>query len=87
MKSPKTKKADHLTMKLEQESDIAGFLGIDIRKYEDGTMELVQSGLIKRILKVMKMEDSAAKPTPAALKPLGKDLIGKNLGLMHLLLE
>jgi len=71
LKSPK--KADHLTMKSEQESDIAGFLGIDIQKYEDGTMELVQSGLIKRILKVMKMEDSAAKPTPAALKPLGKD--------------
>jgi len=38
-----------------------------------GTIELVQSGLVKRILKVMKMEDSAAKPTPAALKPLGKD--------------
>ena len=76
LRSPK--KADHLTMKLEQESDIAGFLGIDIRKYEDGTMELVQSGLIKRILKVMKMEDSAAKPTPAALKPLGKDEDGPN---------
>jgi len=65
-------------MKLEQESDIAGFLGIDIRKYEDGTIELLQSGLIKRILKVMKMEDSAAKPTPAALKSLGKDEDGPN---------
>ena len=36
-------------------------------------MELVQSGLITRILKVMKMEDSVAKATPAALKTLGKD--------------
>ena len=76
LKEPKNK--EHLTMKLAQESDIAGFLGIDIRKHDNGTIELVQSGLIKRILRVMKLEDSAGKPTPAASKPLGKDDDGPN---------
>jgi len=65
-------------MKLEEESDAAGFLGIDIKKNGDGTIELLQTGLIKRILKVVQLEDSAAKPTPALPKPLGKDKSGPN---------
>jgi len=74
----KPHKQGHLKMRLEEELDAAGFLGIDIHKHADGTIELLQMGLIKRILKVVGLEDSAAKPTPVQSKPLGKDIDGLN---------
>jgi hypothetical protein len=52
---------------------VAGFLGILIEKQKDGSIELKQTGLIDRILKVMGLEDSCTKPTPTEAKPLGKD--------------
>jgi len=45
LKNPK--KNGHLKMRLEEESDAAGFLGIDIKKSGNGTIELLQTGLIK----------------------------------------
>jgi hypothetical protein len=45
-------------------------------KYEDGLIELLQTGLIDRILKVMGLEESHVKSTPSEVKPLGKDEAG-----------
>jgi hypothetical protein len=64
---------EHLPMKLKEESDIAGFLGIEIKRHDDGTLELLQTGLIGRILRVMKLEDAVSTHTPAAKVALGKD--------------
>ena len=55
------------------ENDFAGFLGILINHKEDGTIELTQTGLIDKILKVMGLENSHERSTPAELKPLSKD--------------
>ena len=62
---------------LNIESDVAGFLGILMKKHEDGSIELLQEGLIKRILKVTGLEDSTGKTTPAEAKPLMKDKNGQ----------
>ena len=58
---------------LHRESDVAGFLGIDIRKNKDGTIELLQTGLIDQIISALALEDAKVKDTPADIKPLGKD--------------
>jgi histone deacetylase 1/2 len=58
---------------LNIEDDVAGFLGILMKKKDDGSIELIQTGLIDRILKVMALEDSHEKFTPSDVKPLGKD--------------
>ena len=39
------------------EDDYAGFLGIDIKRQGDGTIELVQTGLIDRILKALSLDN------------------------------
>jgi hypothetical protein len=59
---------------LNVEEDVAGFLGILIdRTRQDGSIELLQTGLIDRILDVMGLQDSKANSTPASPKTLGKD--------------
>jgi hypothetical protein len=58
---------------LNIEDDVAGFLGILLEKQPDGSIELKQTGLIDRIIKVMGLEDSLVKPTPALPEPLGKE--------------
>jgi len=40
-------KWNHLKMRLEEELDTAGFLGIDIQKHSNGTIELLQTGMVK----------------------------------------
>ena len=40
---------------IKVEADYAGFLGIDIRKNDDGTIELLQTGLIDHILAALNM--------------------------------
>lgn len=62
--------------KLKVESDVAGFLGILTKKQDDGSIELLQTGLINRILKMMGLEDASVKWTPAETTPLRKDLNG-----------
>jgi hypothetical protein len=62
---------------LQEEDDVAGFLGILIERKQDGTIELKQTGLIDRIIKIMGLEDAAEKCTPALPKPLGKDENGQ----------
>ncbi|KAL7556403.1 hypothetical protein ACA910_013045 [Epithemia clementina (nom. ined.)] len=44
-----------------------------MKKHKDGTIELLQTGLIDRILRVTELEDSSPKSTPAAPTPLGAD--------------
>ena len=58
---------------LEIEDDVAGFLGILIDKSsEEGSIELKQEGLIKRILKATNLEECNSAWTPAEKTPLGK---------------
>jgi hypothetical protein len=40
-------------MDLEEESDVAGFLGVSIERRSDGTIKLLQAGLIKRIVEAL----------------------------------
>ena len=63
---------------LNEEDDVAGFLGILFQKEtnEKGEIykiKLTQTGLIKRILAVTGMNDCARISTPAEIKTLGKD--------------
>jgi len=61
---------------LEPEKDVDAFLGIEIRRHKDGTIELIQPGLIQRILTLCGMEDCNTKATPADEVPLGTDKDG-----------
>jgi hypothetical protein len=63
-------------LELNVESDVAGFLGILMKKKKDGSIELLQTGLIDRILRITELENSSAKPTPAVPTPLGADKEG-----------
>jgi len=38
-----------LNMELKVEDDVAGFLGVLIKKFDENRIELTQTGLIKRI--------------------------------------
>ncbi len=63
---------------LEQEDDTAGFLGVTLEQdSETGLLEMKQTGLIKRIIKALRLEDGAkGKFTPSESKPLVKDVNG-----------
>lgn len=55
-------------LELEEEDDVAGFLGVDIHRRDDGTIKLSQSGLAKRIIEALGIQDSQKYPvkyTPA----------------------
>jgi hypothetical protein len=54
---------------LDVESDsgsITNYLGIQIKEEDDGTLLLMQSGLIDRILEAMDLKNANPKDTPAA---------------------
>ena len=63
-------------MVLEVENDAAGFLGVNIKKQENGNIELTQSGLANKIVEALGIQDSNPKLTPAPIEPLGRDLNG-----------
>ena len=67
------KKGFLLTM--EDSDNIFGFLGIDIKR-QQGTVELTQTGLIKKVLDCTGMSDSNPHSTPARNDPLGADKDG-----------
>ena len=52
-------------LSLSKEDDVAGFLGVDINRTNEGTIELKQTGLIDSIITAMGMDDSNPKETPA----------------------
>jgi len=47
-------------MALEKEEDVAGFLGVQITRHDDGTIEMTQIGLIKKIISALGLENSNA---------------------------
>ncbi len=67
-----------LGVDLEQENDAAGFLGVTLeRDSETGLLEMKQTGLIKRIIKALGLDDGAeGKFTRSESKPLVKDING-----------
>ena len=57
---------------LELEGDFESFLGVEIRKLDDGRFHLLQEGLISKVLEAAEMSDCNNNHVPAAPKPLGK---------------
>ena len=57
------------------EEDYAGFLGIDIKRHDDGSIELIQTGLIDRFLDAVELTGGTinTRLEPAHKEPLGKD--------------
>jgi len=68
------KASDRLQLNIED--SVAGFLGIDLHRNTDGSIELKQIGLTERILRVMGLEDCKADKTPCETTPLGADKDG-----------
>jgi hypothetical protein len=69
-----------LGVDLEQEDDAAGFLGVKLeRDPETGLLEMKQTGLIKRVIKAIGLDDGLVKGkyTPSESKPLVKNLNGE----------
>ena len=69
-----------LGVDLEQEDDAAGFLGVTLdRDGPSGLIEMKQTGLIKRVIEALGLDDGYAKGkhTPAESKPLVKDADGE----------
>jgi hypothetical protein len=65
---------------LNIEDSAAGFLGIDLRKQADGSIELRQDGLINRILALLQLTDglSNSAVTPAENGAMGSDVYGED---------
>ena len=53
------------------------FLGVDVEPNEDGGFKMSQTGLIKKILTTVDIQDSNSKATRAASVPLGTDANGE----------
>ena len=68
-------RAQDLNLTVEQ--DVHAFLGVQIKRNADGSVEMTQSGLIQKILNYTGMTDCNAKGTPSGLQPLGTDSEGK----------
>jgi hypothetical protein len=65
-----------LKVALEQEDDVAGFLGVKMEcDSNTGLLKMKQTGLIGRVVEVLSLDDGYAwgKHTPAETKPLIKD--------------
>ncbi|MGH3055543.1 MAG: reverse transcriptase domain-containing protein, partial [Gaiellaceae bacterium] len=60
------------------EDDVSTYLGIKIRKLDDGRLEMSQPYLIERILEATKMQECNGKATPALESPIGTDKDGVN---------
>jgi len=61
---------------LNVEDDVAGFLGVLIKKLDEGRIEMTQTVLIKRILEVMGIEVANPKSTPAETEAIPDDKTG-----------
>jgi hypothetical protein len=63
-------------MSLTRRDDAFNFLGAGVIQHDNGTTELLQKGLIEKVLKTMGMKDAKQKKTPAGHVPLGTDAQG-----------
>ena len=64
-------------MSLTREDDAFHFLGVEVVHHDDGRVELLQKGLISKVLKTMDMENAHTECTPASNAPLGTDADGE----------
>ena len=69
---------------LKFENDMAGFLGVDIVKHKNDSIEMTQTGLIERALKLCNMEGCDMKKTPSDGAPLVADEAGTPRRESHL---
>ena len=66
---------------LTDEGSLDKYLGVDVKRKKDGSLELVQPFLIERILTLLGMNHESMhniKPTPAVKPLLNKDIMGEN---------
>jgi len=62
---------------LTVEGDVGAFLGIDVKRHNDGKLELLQPGLIRKIIDACGLTDSSnTHDTPAETKILQRDPLG-----------
>jgi hypothetical protein len=66
-----------LGMHLEKEDDVSGFLGVWVKHVTDGTIELLQIGLIQCILDALQISLLPTKRTPAKIGVLPADPEGE----------
>ena len=60
--------------KLEDEGDLSTFLGVDVIREKDGTINMKQEHLIQRFLQLVGItEEEHTKESPALKQVLGKD--------------
>jgi hypothetical protein len=64
------------SFQLRNEGEVGAFLGIQITKTGSGTFELVQTGLIAKVLAATNMTDCNGVSTPTGPAPLGTDAKG-----------
>jgi len=64
-------------MELDVEDDAAGFLGVDIARCDDGTIEMTQNGLIERIIETAGIAADRVKYTPSQFGALGSEEDGE----------
>jgi hypothetical protein len=64
-------------MELEVEASVAGFLGVHMERNENNdTITLTQTGLTKRIVEALNVDQQPRKFTPATREPLVKNIDG-----------
>jgi len=63
---------------LEIEGDFTSFLGVEIKQHSATKFELLQTGLIDKVLATAKMTDCNINHIPAAKTPLGKNELEEN---------
>ena len=66
------------SFQLRNEGEVGAFLGIQITKTGPRTFELVQSGLIAKVLATANMTDCNGVSTPTGSAPVGTDADGPN---------
>ena len=62
---------------IEYEENVAGFLGILLKKSDDNTISLSQSGLIDQIIEATYLKGASPRTTPVDQKPLHADKDGE----------
>jgi hypothetical protein len=64
---------------IEEEDDVAGFLSVLAKRKDSGTIELLQVGLIQRIIEALHISHFPGKRTPDKLCVLSSDPEGESL--------
>ena len=62
--------------KMTVEDDVYAFLGVEIHRQEDGSIEMKHQGLIDKVLLTCGMKNCNTKATPCNSDPLGTDVNG-----------